>query len=186
VKNIISSDNIIQKVTNYEPEHDRGNWLLALCYGETGKFQKSENHFKKVLKRRNGLLSLRADYVKILLKYDKKQEAELQYNEMLALDKNHYLAHQINGLINEYNHNFKKAEKEYLKAISLYKWDLFSKISLAGLYPQKYKNLIEQLKTDKTNSPHYYYNKKYYRYESVNEWNAKLKKLFVKKITKQH
>jgi len=170
----------LQKVTNYEPEHDRGNWLLALCYGETGKFQKSENHFKKVLKRRNGLLNLRADYVKILLKNDKKQEAELQYNEMLALDKNHYLTYQTGGIINEYDKNLQDAEKKYLEATKIYKWDLYSNISLTKLNSQKYKKMIAQLKIDITKPPHFYYNEKYYRYESVNEWNSTLINLFNK------
>jgi len=182
-KKAISS---LKNVLEYEPEHDRGNWLMALTYGELGNFKKSKIHYGKVLKRRNGLIELRADFTKTLLLNNRIKEAILQQKEMITLDKNHYLTHQINGLINEYNHNFKKAEKEYLKAISLYEWDLFSKISLAGLYPQKYKKQIEKLQKDKINSPRYYYNKKYYRYESVNEWSAKLDKLFAKKLTKQH
>lgn len=179
-KKVISS---LKNVLKYEPEHDRGNWLMALAYGELGNFKKSKFHFKKVLKRRNGLIELRADFTKILLINNKMKEANSQYREMVALNKNHYLTHQINGLIHQSNNDLKIAEKEYSKAISIYKWDLFSKISLVGLYPQKYKNLIKQLKIDKNNPPHYYYNKKYYRYESVNEWSSQLKKLFIKKLT---
>lgn len=178
-KKAISS---LKKVLKYEPEHDRGNWLMASTFGELGNFNKSKFHFEKVLKRRNGLIELRADFVKILLLNNKMKEANLQYREMVALNKNHYLTHQINGLIHQYNNDLTTAEKEYLKAISLYKWDLFSKISLAGLYPKKYKEQIKKLEIDKANPPRYYYNKKYYRYESVNEWSSHLKELFTKKL----
>ncbi len=167
------------RVLDYQDDNPEALWGLAYSYGFNGEREKADDLFRKALRRRSGIVELRTDYARYLIRQERFDEAEEQLREARVLDPANTDVEATAGLLAIYRVDLPEAKARLKSALEYADYNDLATVMLAhayvasgetGLAEKTLRPLLESV--ERGDPPGFIYVKKKATYLSIHEHPA--------------
>lgn len=146
-------------------------WQKAIALWKLKQFKESDQFFRQVIARRNGIPELRGDYAEMLLEWGKSAEADQQLDEMIALNPFHASTLTISALHALSGRDSAEAIAVVQQGLAEYPYDLNLRRLSLRLGSESRAESLEWLAVMMQKLPFYVYDERAFAYTRVNDWD---------------
>lgn len=168
-----------QWVLEYQTDNPDALWGLGHAHGLAGDKEEADRYFEQALRRRSGIVELRADYSRCLARQERFDEAAAQIEEARLLDPTNTDAEASAGLLAIFRGDWTEAKRTLEDAIAFGSYNDMAAILLAHTWVaegevEKADSILTPLLLDVERSvpPCYIYLENRGSYRSVHEYPA--------------
>lgn len=166
-------------VLEYQEDHPDALWGLAQAHGLAAEAEEADRYFGQAIRRRNGIVELRADYARYLTRQERFEEAEEQIGEARLIDPKSSDAETAAGLLAIYRKEWAEAGRRLMNALAFAPYNDLATVLLAHTWVAsgdvaRAGELLDPLlaSVERGDPPEFIYVDRKGRYEEIHRYPA--------------